>query len=426
MADSVTVLQDVGTSGGKKTLAILGDGFAAGSDQTTYNNYVRDEVMRGVFVSDAFNEDLAAWNIRRVNLESATSGASTRTWNLMGTTTTADDTFTDNIVNTALDIISNGEWWHNWFEDGATTQANIDAAIAKWAPGADFALIVVNSTLPAAPDREHPEGHHAGNGGSDRPRIRARLRRPRRRVQRLKEGQLHRGRADAEQGERHHRDGPRQDQVAPVHRPWHADPDRYGGGSGYTAGTPPAGWDDQDDAGLFEGAHTWETGIYRPAVNCRMRHNADAFCPPCYTEMKEKHHNATGRRFRTVVAGRFTSSSRSEFFGIDERGVSLYRANGTRWEHVRTTAGIIPVVGESGTVTRTSRATSTATDATNSSPLTRPGGRFRCSVSSRSTRLAVSGSSAATTPTSLAGVGSPAMIASSSETSTVTGATTCS
>ena len=45
MADSVTVLQDIGTSG-NKTLAILGDGFAAGADQTIYNNYVRDEVMR--------------------------------------------------------------------------------------------------------------------------------------------------------------------------------------------------------------------------------------------------------------------------------------------------------------------------------------------------------------------------------------------
>jgi len=72
-----------GTGGGKKTLAIMGDGFAAGADQTTYNNYVRDQVMRGVFLSDAFNEDSASWNIRRVNLESANSGASTRTWNLM-------------------------------------------------------------------------------------------------------------------------------------------------------------------------------------------------------------------------------------------------------------------------------------------------------------------------------------------------------
>ena len=79
MADSATTLQDVGTSGGKKTLAILGDGFAAGADQTTYNNYVRDNVMNGVFLGDAYNEDCAAWNIIRVNLESANSPASTRT-----------------------------------------------------------------------------------------------------------------------------------------------------------------------------------------------------------------------------------------------------------------------------------------------------------------------------------------------------------
>src|SRR5262245_28240274 len=127
MADSVTTLQDVGTSG-KKTLAILGDGFAAGADQTTYNNYVRDKVMKGVFLSDAFNEDSAAWNVLRVNLESANSGASTRTWNLMGTPKNlSDDTFTDNIVATALNIISNGEWWHDWFEDGTDTASKIDA-----------------------------------------------------------------------------------------------------------------------------------------------------------------------------------------------------------------------------------------------------------------------------------------------------------
>jgi hypothetical protein len=342
MADSVTILQDVGTSGGKKTLAILGDGFAAGSDQTTYNNYVRDEMMRGVFLSDAFNEDVAAWNIRRVNLESIDSGASTRTWDLKGTPSNlSDDTMTENINDTALNIISNGEWWHGWFENSSNTQANIDAAIAKWAPGADFILIVVNSTLPgglrtgnvlkvttqeSADVIAHEFGHGFGNladeysatgkgnfTGSDPAKVNVTTETSRSKIkwrQYIAPG-------------------------TPI-------PTGVGADSGYTAGTPPAGWDDQDDAGLFEGAHTWETGIHRPAVNCRMRHNADAFCPPCYSEMKEKHHNPTGRTFRTVIPGRFTGSSRSEFFGIDQRGVSLYRANGARWEHVRTTAGIIP------------------------------------------------------------------------------------
>jgi hypothetical protein len=342
MADSVTNLQDVGTTSGTKTLAILGDGFAAGADQTTYNNYVRDNVLKKVFLADAYNEDCAAWNILRVNLESANSGASTRTWDLKGTDSDlSDDTFTDNIVDTALNIISNGEWWHNWFENGTNTQSRIDAALAKWAPGADFVLIVVNSALPGglrtgnvlkvttqenAATIAHEFGHGFGNladeysatgkgayTGSEPSKVNVTIETRRSKVK------WRQYIASA----------------TPV-------PTGTGANSEYTAGPKPATWDDQADAGLFEGAHTFETGISRPAVNCRMRHNADEFCPVCYTEMKEKHHSATGRTFRTVVAGRFTGATQSEFFGVDQRGLSLYRADGTRWQHVRTSAGIIP------------------------------------------------------------------------------------
>ena len=342
MADSVTVLQDVGTGGGKKTLAIMGDGFAAGADQTTYNNYVRDQVMRGVFLSDAYNEDSASWNIRRVNLESANSGASTRTWNLMGTPKNlADDTFTENIVDTALDIISNGEWWHNWFETASTTQASIDAALTKWAPGADFVLIVVNSTLSGGlrtgnvlkvttQELAAVIAHEFGHGFGD-----------------LADEYSATGKGNFTAGEPSKVNVTKETDRTKIKWRQYIDPNTpiptgTGANSGYTAGAKPAGWDDQDDCGLFEGAHTWETGIYRPALNCRMRHNADAFCPPCYSEMKAKHQTASGRTFNTVVAGRFTGSTRSEFFGIDPRGISLYRADGTRWQHVRTTAGIIP------------------------------------------------------------------------------------
>ena len=305
MADSATTLQDVGTSGGKKTLAILGDGFAAGADQTTYNNYVRDNVMNGVFLGDAYNEDCAAWNIIRVNLESANSPASTRTWNLQGTPSNlADDTSTDNIVATALNIISNGEWWHNWFEDGTNTQSRIDAVVRKWAPGADFILIVVNSMLggglrtgkilkvttqESAATIAHEFGHgfgdladeysSSGKGaftGSEPQKVNVTIETSR---SKIKWRQYI-------------------DPTTPI-------PTGTGANSGYNAGTKPAGWDDQADAGLFEGAHTFETGIFRPAVNCRMRHNADEFCPACYSEMKSKLHGATGRNFRTIVPGRF-------------------------------------------------------------------------------------------------------------------------
>lgn len=341
MADSATTLQDVGSGSSKKTLAILGDGFAAGADQTTYNNYVRDEVMDGVFLSDAFNEDSASWNIIRINLESANSPASTRTWNDQGTPTDiSDDTATDNILNTALNIISNGSWWHGWFEDSTDTRTRINDAVNKWAPGADFKLVVVNSALEGglrtdsilrvtlaepASTIAHEFGHGFGDLGDE---------------------------YSADDKGAYTDDEPK-----PVNNTIETDrskikwrqfidpatpiPTGTGADSGYTAGTPPAGWDNTNDAGLFEGAGTWETGMHRPTVDCWMRHNTPGFCPVCYTEMKRVHHSATGRTFRTIVPGRFTGATRSEFFGIDEFGISLYRCDGSRWEHVRTTPGTI-------------------------------------------------------------------------------------
>ena len=69
MADGVTQIRTAGPVGSKKNLAILGDGFTA-ADQTTYNNWVNDTVINGVFANDYFYEDASAWNIFRVNLES--------------------------------------------------------------------------------------------------------------------------------------------------------------------------------------------------------------------------------------------------------------------------------------------------------------------------------------------------------------------
>ena len=341
MADSVTVLQNVGSSG--KTLAILGDGFAAGADQTTYNTYVQDRVMSGVFLRDAFNEDSAAWNIRRVNLESNHSGASTRTWDLKGTPSdTSDDTYTENIFDTALGVISNGEWWHGWFEDESFwTWLKIQGALLQWAPGADFVLIVVNSTLfgglrtgnilkvttqAGASVIAHEFGHGFGN---------------------LEDEYSSTGKGNFTGSEPSRVNATKETNRSKIKwrryiAPSTPIPTGTGANSGYTAGPKPAGWDDQDDAGLFEGAATYETGVYRPAINCRMRHNASAFCPPCYAEMKEQLHSASRRTFKMVVSGRFTSSKRSEFFGVDPYGLSLYRADGARWLHVRTTAGIIP------------------------------------------------------------------------------------
>ena len=53
--------------------------------------------------------------------------------------------------------------------------------------------------------------------------------------------------------------------------------------TGYNQGMPPAGWSNDQDVGLFEGAQYRDSGIYRPVVNCRMRGNSPPYCPVCYT-----------------------------------------------------------------------------------------------------------------------------------------------
>ena len=47
MPDSVTQILASGPAGTKKNIAVLGDGFAAGADQTTYNNKVQALLLDG-------------------------------------------------------------------------------------------------------------------------------------------------------------------------------------------------------------------------------------------------------------------------------------------------------------------------------------------------------------------------------------------
>jgi IgA Peptidase M64 len=79
MPDSVTQIRNAGPVGSKRNLAILGDGFAD-ADQATYNDWVQNSVLGGVFGNDYFYEDASAWNIFRVNLVSNNSGVSQRTY----------------------------------------------------------------------------------------------------------------------------------------------------------------------------------------------------------------------------------------------------------------------------------------------------------------------------------------------------------
>jgi len=51
MPDSMTQILSSGPPGTKVKIAVLGDGFADGADQTIYNNKVNDLLLNGLFVT---------------------------------------------------------------------------------------------------------------------------------------------------------------------------------------------------------------------------------------------------------------------------------------------------------------------------------------------------------------------------------------
>src|ERR1035437_6380854 len=139
MPDSVTQIRNAGPVGSKRNLAILGDGFAD-ADQATYNDWVQNSVLGGVFGNDYFYEDASAWNIFRVNLASNNSGVSQRTYNADGTIASTT------LVDSALGMIFSGSWSHCWMEYGTGTETAIQNALKKWVPDYNFVLIILNES----------------------------------------------------------------------------------------------------------------------------------------------------------------------------------------------------------------------------------------------------------------------------------------
>jgi hypothetical protein len=135
-----------GPPGVKKNIAVLGDGFAAGADQTTYNNKVQELLLDGVFGHDYFYEDVQAFNIFRVNLISNESPVSTRVYDEHGTPTdSSDDTIVSTTLrDTALGYIFSGSWAHCWLENGANTSTLVQNALNTWVPDYDLVLIILN------------------------------------------------------------------------------------------------------------------------------------------------------------------------------------------------------------------------------------------------------------------------------------------
>jgi hypothetical protein len=112
--------------------------------------------------------------------------------------------------------------------------------------------------------------------------------------------------------------------------------------TGWTVGTKPAGWSNSDDAGLFEGAQYRRKGIYRPAINCRMRGNAPPFCPVCYTRMKSNAEPHAGHTFLKVYAGDFNGDGKDDILVASGNAIHIYRSNGSQLDVVFSAVERVP------------------------------------------------------------------------------------
>lgn len=332
MPDSMTQLIKVGPPGLKRDLVVIGDGFAEG-DQTAYNDYVNQKLMKDVFKrqGDYFYEDSQAFNVYRVNLISNDTGVTTHTYDSDG-----------NLINTesrdtALDTIFTGQWNRCWIENGPNTNARLNAALSKWVPDWDFVLIVINEPGFGGCRRgnklyvtegaswaviAHEFGHGFGSLADEY----------------CRSGTYSGGEpgsvnvtANTDRATLKWRKFVRPSTPLPTGT--NSNPGN-GGCTNYNQGTKPSWWDSALDAGVFEGARYKDSGLYRPVENCRMRGNSPPFCPVCYTEMKRIQHSYTGRTFKKVYTGDFNGDGKDDILIHTGNSIQIYRSTGSRLDMV--------------------------------------------------------------------------------------------
>jgi len=343
-AQSATKIIDNGPDADKLILAVLGDGYAA-ADQTQFNQDVNRLVMRGIFGHDFFEENQNAFNVYRVNLISAVSGVTRRVYDENGTPADPRD---DRVVSTIrkdtpLRFIYSGSWAHCWLEPSSGTRSRINRALSRYAPGADFAIILLNEDGPGGcggggravvtrseswPVVAHEMGH--GFGG-------------------LRDEYAKVGRGCF----KHRIEGPnvstRLDRGRVYWKRFIAP----------TTALPTLrlpGMDPNRTVGMFEGGNTYEKCVYRPVYNCRMNGNSPLFCPVCYTVMKTILREPLAHDFSRALAGDFDGDGRTDILVHNGDDLAIFRTRAPTHEldHYWTANNEVPAA--SGSVPWPSRA----------------------------------------------------------------------
>jgi hypothetical protein len=337
MPESVSQILYSGPVGQKRNLAILGDGFTEG-EQGTYNDWVQQVVMEGVFGNDYFNEDNSAWNIFRVNLFSKDSGVTHRVYDEKGTPDDASDDVivSTTVKDTALGMIYSGSWAHCWLEYGADTENRIRNALKQWIPDYNFVLIVLNE----------PGG--AGCGGGGRAHVSMGVHWS---TVAHEFGHGMGGLADEYCASLPAGGEPKKVNVTintdratlkwrQFVSPTTPIPTGVGSCVGYNQGKKPGDWDDNQSVGLFEGAQYSNTGKYRPVINCRMNGNVPPFCPVCYTSFKQQYDQYTGHTFLKCYVGDFNGDGRSDVLIHYDNSIQIFYSNGFQLDLVYSTEDV--------------------------------------------------------------------------------------
>ncbi|MCB0168089.1 MAG: VCBS repeat-containing protein [Anaerolineae bacterium] len=345
MPDSMTQILKSGPPGTKRNIAVLGDGFAAG-DQDTYNNKVKELLIDGVFGHDYFYEDAQAFNIYRVNLISKDSGVSQRVYDERGTPSDGSDDIivSTTLRDTALGYIFSGSWAHCWLESGANTSARVQSALKKWVPDYDLVLIILNEsgfggcggggfqivTMGSSWSvMAHEFGHGTGGLADEYCRDR-----------RYTGGEP--GAVNLTRNTNRSTLKWRKFVKPSTPVPTGVKPSTSTGCTTHNQGAKPAGWSSSQDVGLFEGGGTNNEDIYRPVENCRMLGNSPPFCPVCYTEMKSKHHAFTQRTFHKCYAGDFNGDGKDDLLVHNDNSIMIYRSNGSQLDVVFSAVEYVP------------------------------------------------------------------------------------
>jgi hypothetical protein len=306
-AQTVATLLRNGPNAEKLNLVIIGDGFQAGTDQTTYNTFVNNTVIRDLFDDTrdgAYREIMGAFNIFRVNADSAASGITTVDAN--GNVTAA--------VNTFFGYRFSGDWNRCWMEPGPNSNTIITNTLNNLVPGWTHVFIILNTTSFGGCRRgnqlaitmggtwtvaAHEMGHLIGNLG-----------------------------------------------------------DEYGGAADYTGGEPgvvnlttnttrstlkwrafvdaataiptdpatvPGGWDQVQDAGVFAGGGgRFATGMFRPSATSRMVSNTPEFNAVGYEQMRTVAGQFHDHSYRHVYAGSFTGRKAKDVVVHQENSLHLF------------------------------------------------------------------------------------------------------